>query len=176
MGEPAVELVNVTNEEIIALNRDFTLFPWSVQKALNPIPIDRAEGVYLCGMAHYPKHIQETINQAYGAAGRVLTLLSHDTVTASGSICEVKEDDCVSCGACITACTYDAIEFIDTPKGKKAWVNPILCKGDGVCTTKCPTNAIGLKHFTNAALCSQIDAAVTGQEIRRQMDKAVEER
>ena len=47
MGEPAVELVNVTNEEIIALNRDFTLFPWSAQKALNPIPIDRAEGVYL---------------------------------------------------------------------------------------------------------------------------------
>ena len=49
MGEPAVELVNVTNEEIIALNRDFTLFPWSAQKALNPIPIDRAEAG-TCGM------------------------------------------------------------------------------------------------------------------------------
>ena len=50
-----------------------------------------ADGVYLCGMAHYPKHISETISQAYGAAGRVLTLLSQDTVVASGSVCEVDE-------------------------------------------------------------------------------------
>ncbi len=118
-----------------------------------------ADGVYLCGTAHYPKHIPETINQAYGAAGRVLTLLSHDTVTASGSVCEVKENDCVSCGACITVCTYDAIEFIETSKGKKAWVNPVLCKGDGLCNSKCPTNAIVLKHFTDEEILSQIDAA-----------------
>ncbi len=135
-----------------------------------------ADGVYLCGTAHYPKHIQETINQAYGAAGRVMTLLSKDTVVASGSVAEVNAYDCVTCGACITACTYDAIDWIDTPKGRKAWVNPILCKGDGVCTTKCPTNAIVLKHFTHAALCSQIDAAVTQREILRLMDAAVENR
>jgi heterodisulfide reductase subunit A len=137
-------------------------------------PVEFAtDGVYLCGTAHYPKHIQETINQAYGAAGRVLTLLSHDTVTASGSVCEVKENDCVSCGACITACTYDAIGFIDTPKGKKARVNPILCKGDGVCSAKCPTNAIVLKHFTDDELCSQIDAAISEEEIIKQIDAAV---
>ena len=138
-------------------------------------PVEFAtDGVFLCGTAHYPKHIQETINQAYGAAGRVMTLLSKDTVVASGSVAEVSAYDCVTCGACITACTYGAIEFVDTPKGSKAWVNPILCKGDGVCATKCPTDAIVLKHFTNAALCSQIDAAVTQQEILQQMDAAVE--
>ena len=83
-------------------------------------PVDfGAEGVYLCGTAHYPKHITEAISQAYGAAGRALTLLSHDTVTASGSVCEVNESECVSCGACITACTYGAIEFYETPQGKK---------------------------------------------------------
>jgi heterodisulfide reductase subunit A len=124
-------------------------------------PVEFAtDGVYLCGTAHYPKHIQESINQAYGAAGRALTLLSNDTVIASGSVCEVEEHDCVSCGACITACTYGAIEFRDTPKGKKAWVNAILCKGDGVCNAKCPTNAIALKHFTDEALLGQIDAAL----------------
>ncbi|MFC2173261.1 4Fe-4S dicluster domain-containing protein, partial [Acidobacteriota bacterium] len=132
-----------------------------------------AEGVYLCGMAHYPKHIEETINQAYGAAGRALTLLSHDTVVASGSVCEVDEHDCVSCGACITSCTYDAIEFRDTPKGKKARVNPILCKGDGLCCTKCPTNAIALKHFTDEAILSQIDAAGTKEDILQQLEVAV---
>jgi heterodisulfide reductase subunit A len=64
-------------------------------------PVDfAADGIFLCGTAHYPKHIPEAITQAYGAAGRALTLLSHDIVTVSGSVCEVKEDDCISCGAC----------------------------------------------------------------------------
>ncbi len=134
-----------------------------------------ADGVYLCGTAHYPKHIKESINQAYGAAGRVLTLLSKDTVVASGSVCEVNDNNCVSCGACITACTYGAIEFRDTPQGRKAWVNPVLCKGDGLCNAKCPTNAIVLKHFTDEALLSQIDAAFTDEEIIKQMDMAVNE-
>jgi len=122
-------------------------------------------GVFLCGTAHYPKHIPEVINQAYGAASRALTLLSHEIVTVSGSVCEVKDNDCVSCGACITACTYGAIDFRETSQGRKAWVNPVLCKGDGVCTAKCPTNAIFLKHFTDEELLSQIDAAFPEAEI-----------
>jgi heterodisulfide reductase subunit A len=123
-------------------------------------PVDfAAEGVYLCGTAHYPKHITEAVSQAYGAAGRALTLLSHDTVTASGSVCEVDENRCVSCGACISVCTYDAIEFHETPLGKKAWVNAVLCKGDGLCNTVCATAAIVLKHYTDEAIMDQIDAA-----------------
>jgi heterodisulfide reductase subunit A len=118
------------------------------------------DGVYLCGMAHYPKFMAETINQAYGAAGRVLTLLSHDTVVASGSVCEVTERKCIGCGACIEACTYGAIEFRETRQGPRAVVNPILCKGDGLCTVKCPTSAISLKHFTDEELLSEIDAAL----------------
>ena len=118
------------------------------------------EGIYLCGMAHYPKHIPEAINQAYGAASRAITLLSHDVVTVSGSICEVVEKKCMGCGACIEACTYNAIEFQKTRQGSKAVVNPVLCKGDGLCNAKCPTGAIYLKHFTDDDLLSQIDAAV----------------
>jgi heterodisulfide reductase subunit A len=117
------------------------------------------EGVFLCGLAHYPKHIPEAINQAYGAASRAITLLSHDTVTVSGSVCEVDEGKCMSCGACIDACTYNAIEFRSTKQGKKAVVNPILCKGDGLCNAKCPTGAIYLKHFTDEDILSKIDAA-----------------
>jgi heterodisulfide reductase subunit A len=123
-------------------------------------PVDfAAEGVYLCGSAHYPKSITEVISQAYGAAGRAVTLLSQNSVTASGAVCEVREQDCVACGACITACTYGAIEFRETPRGKKARVNPILCKGDGLCNAKCPTNAITLKHYTDEEVFGQIDAA-----------------
>ncbi len=125
-------------------------------------PVDfAADGVFLCGANHYPKHISEAVGQAHGAAGRAVTLLSHETVTASGAVCDVKEQDCVSCGACITACTYAAISWRDTPKGKKASVNPALCKGDGLCCAKCPTNAIYLKHFTDEEVFFQIDAALS---------------
>jgi heterodisulfide reductase subunit A len=123
-------------------------------------PVEFAtDGVYLCGIAHYPKLISEAIEQAYGAAGQVLTLLSHDTVVASGSICEVDEKKCMGCGQCISVCTYSAIELRETRQGKKAVVNPVLCKGDGLCNAKCPTGAIQLKHFTDEAILAQIDAA-----------------
>jgi heterodisulfide reductase subunit A len=137
-------------------------------------PVEFAtQGVYLCGIAHYPKHIPEAINQAYGAAGRALTLLSHDIVTVSGSVCEVDEKRCMGCGACISACTYGAIAFRETKQGKKAVVNPVICKGDGLCNAKCPTGAIFLKHFTDEEILSQIDAAVPKEESVRQMDAAV---
>ena len=54
---------------------------------------------------------------------------------------------------------YGAIEFRETRQGKKAVVNPVLCKGDGLCNAKCPTGAIRLKHFTDEELLAQIDAA-----------------
>jgi heterodisulfide reductase subunit A len=139
---------------------------------LRPVEFS-TEGVYLCGTAHYPKHISETINQAYGAAGRALTLLSNDTVTASGSVCEVDEDKCMGCGACVEACTYGAIELRNTKQGKKAVVNPVICKGDGLCNAECPTGAIRLKHFTDEQIMCQIDAAILEEEAPAQFDMAV---
>ena len=137
-------------------------------------PVEFAtDGVYLCGLAHYPKFIQETINQAYGASGRVLTLLSHDTVVASGSVARVDESKCIGCGACVSACTYGVLELRDVKKGKKATVNPVLCKGDGLCNTKCPTGAIQLMHFTDDEILSEIDAAFPEKEIIQPMDVAV---
>jgi len=131
-------------------------------------PVEFAtDGVYLCGLAHYPKFIPETINQAYGAAGRVLTLLSNDAVTASGAVCTVDEQKCMGCGACGAVCAYGAIELRETRQGKKAVVNPVLCKGDGLCNAKCPTGAIVLKHFTDEELISQIDALVPEEEIQQ---------
>jgi heterodisulfide reductase subunit A2 len=124
-------------------------------------PVDcAADGIFICGTAHYPKHLDETISQAYGAAGRAVTLLSQDTVTASGSVCGVDPDKCIGCGACISACTYSAIQFYETKQGNKVSVNPVLCKGDGLCNAKCPTGAIFLKHYTDDEVMAQIDAAI----------------
>ncbi|MHC4817021.1 MAG: 4Fe-4S binding protein, partial [Planctomycetota bacterium] len=103
----------------------------------------------------------EAISQAYGAAGRDVTLLSHETVTASGSVCSVEESRCIGCAACIDACTYGAIHAVQTKTGQKAVVNPALCKGDGLCCAKCPTDAIVLAHFTNQEVFNQIDAALS---------------
>jgi heterodisulfide reductase subunit A2 len=129
-------------------------------------PVDfAADGIFLCGMAHYPKHITEAVSQAYGAAGRAATILTRDTVVASGAICEVNENKCISCGACISVCTYGAIDFIETPQGRKAKVNPVICKGDGLCNAKCPTSAISLKHFTNEEINAAIDAAFEPAEV-----------
>ena len=92
-----------------------------------------------------------------------MTLLTKDTVTASGSVITINQSNCVTCGACIAACSYGAIAFEDTAKGKKATVNAVLCKGDGLCTTKCPKAAITLQHYTDDEILSQIDAAAEGQ-------------
>ncbi|SEM51362.1 heterodisulfide reductase subunit A [Syntrophus gentianae] len=138
-------------------------------------PVEFAtDGVYLCGMAQYPKHIAETISQAYGAAGRVLTLLCRDIVTASGAVAQVDENQCVSCGACITVCSYGAIDFYESPQGRRARVNPVLCKGDGVCNTVCPTSAVSLKHFTDEEIGNQIEAALQEEEtVQLLMDEVV---
>jgi len=125
-------------------------------------PVDfGADGVFLCGANHYPKHLTEAISQAYGAAGRAATLLSHDTVVATGSVCDVAESRCIACGACVAACTYGAIGWRQTRDGKKAQVNPALCKGDGLCCSRCPTQAIVLRHYTNEEIVNQIDAALS---------------
>jgi heterodisulfide reductase subunit A len=137
----------------VALNQDG--FFQEAHVKLRPVDFS-AEGIFLCGTAHYPKHISEAITQAYGAAGRAAALLSQDTVTASGSVCEVNENGCVSCGACISVCNYGAISFNES---SKAVVNSVLCKGDGLCNVVCPTSAISLKHYTDEELLSQIDAA-----------------
>jgi heterodisulfide reductase subunit A len=138
---------------------------------LKPVEI-ATDGVYLCGMAHYPKFIQESISQAYGAAGRALTLLSHDVVVASGSVCVVDEKKCMGCGACVAVCTYGALELQDTKQGKKVAINPVLCKGDGLCNAKCPTGAITLKHYTDDEIVSEIDALASEDEIVQQINAA----
>jgi heterodisulfide reductase subunit A len=158
---PSAGSVDIARKFKVAMNPDG--FFQEAHVKLRPVDF-AADGVFMCGTSHYPKHLTETISQAHGAAGRAVTILSQDTVTASGSVCEVDEDDCISCGACISACTYGAIEFRDTPRGKKAVVNPVLCKGDGLCCAKCPTNAVVLKHFTDEEVFDQIDAALAVTE------------
>ena len=94
-----------------------------------------------------------------------LTLLSHDIVTCGLRLRLRGEEQPARCvvRSLHSACTYGAIDFRDIT-GQKGLGQPVR-KGDGVCTAKCPTNAIFLKHFTDEELLSQIDAAFPEAEI-----------
>ncbi len=167
---PSAESQDVSKLFKVALGPDG--FCQEAHVKLRPVDF-AAEGVYLCGTAHYPKLMSEAISQAYGAAGRALTLLANDTVVASGSVCAVNEKQCMGCGACAPACTYNAIELRETKQGRKAEVIPVLCKGCGLCNSKCPTGAIQLKHYTDEEIFSQILAGLHKGDIVEQKDAAV---
>jgi heterodisulfide reductase subunit A2 len=84
----------------------------------------------------------------------------------------VNEDKCMGCGACAAVCTYGALGLGDTKQGKKVVINPVLCKGDGLCNTKCPTGAIKLAHYTDEEVLCEIDAAVPEEETAEEIDAA----
>jgi heterodisulfide reductase subunit A len=116
-------------------------------------PVDFAtDGIFLCGMAHWPKYIDESISQACGAAARATTILSKKTLEAEGTVSHVDENLCIGCGLCITICPYSAIS-----KNEKgiAEVNEVLCKGCGTCAASCPERAIAMRQFTDDQLVVQ---------------------
>jgi len=122
-------------------------------------PLDFAsEGIFLCGTAHYPKNIRETISQAEGAAARAATILSQDRIISSGAVSEIDENECIGCGLCAEVCPYGAIELYAGSDGSKARVIPTVCKGCGACSPKCPADAIINNHFTDHQIISQINA------------------
>ncbi len=117
------------------------------------------DGVFLCGMAHYPKPIDESIVQGRAAASRAVTLLARKTIHTSGNVAEVTPFNCSSCKVCISICPYSAPSFIE--KGLfegKAQINPVLCKGCGLCVASCRSGAIHLKGFDNDQIFAQIFA------------------
>jgi len=128
-------------------------------------PVDFAtDGVFLCGMAHSPKYLDESIAQACAAASRATTVLSKKTLETEGTIASVVEDLCSGCRVCEHLCPYGAVE-IQIRNGKPvAHVLEALCKGCGSCGTACPTKAITLGHFTNEEILAQIDAALLEEE------------
>jgi len=121
-------------------------------------PVEFAtDGVFLCGTAHYPKHIPETINQAYGAAGRVLTLLAKDTVTTAGTVAKINYHTCVGCQTCMPLCPYEAITYNE--EKRVCVVNQILCKGCGTCASACPCHCANLLGYKPDQILAQIGAA-----------------
>ncbi len=116
------------------------------------------DGVFLCGMAHYPKPIDESVAQAQAAASRAVTLLARKTIATSGTVAYVTSAMCSSCGVCITLCPYSAPSFMEEgPHAGRAEINPVLCKGCGLCVASCRSGAINLRGFETGQIISMID-------------------
>ena len=124
---------------------------------LRPVEFSVA-GVYLCGLAHGPKPISESIAQARAAAGKACIPLARGHVMVEPFVSEVDTDTCIGCGICESLCPYVAIRMIKVGKKKKAETIAAACKGCGVCASHCPTLAITMGGFTNEQILSQIRA------------------
>jgi heterodisulfide reductase subunit A len=115
------------------------------------------DGVFLCGLAHYPKPIDESIAQGQAAASRAVTLLARETIFTSGIIAQTAPAMCSQCGVCVSVCPYAAPFVVeDGPWTGRAQINPVLCKGCGLCVASCRSGAIHLKGFDNDQIFSQI--------------------
>ncbi len=118
-------------------------------------PLDFAsEGIYLCGLAHGPKYINETLAQARGAAARAAGVLSKDFLQVSGEVSVVDPELCASCLTCVRACPYN-VPVID-PATNRAYIETASCQGCGICASVCPRKAIRLQHHTDEQVLAKV--------------------
>ncbi|MBE9533581.1 MAG: CoB--CoM heterodisulfide reductase iron-sulfur subunit A family protein [Proteobacteria bacterium] len=123
-------------------------------------PVDFAtDGVFVCGLAHYPKPIEESIAQAQAAAARAANVLAQEFVEVEPIVSVVDQELCIGCGLCEAACVFGAIRLIKVEgKGYRAENIPASCKGCGVCAASCPQIAIDMIHFRDRQIVAAIEA------------------
>ncbi len=156
-GMTATDTQEMSN--IMKLNRNPEGFFIEAHVKLRPVDMP-SEGVFLCGTAHGPKLISETIAQAQAAASRATTFLAQDAIKLSAITAKVDVEHCVKCLTCVRSCPFGVPEF-NTEK-KEIEINEALCHGCGVCTAVCPRQVIGLSFYEDEQLICKIDALLAG--------------
>jgi heterodisulfide reductase subunit A len=122
-------------------------------------PVEMAvDGVYVCGLAHSPKPLDETIVQAQAAAAKAAMPLVSGKVKVAPIVSHVDQEQCIGCGLCVSLCPFKAIQMLTIDKKKKAETVVASCKACGICAAHCPTFAISMGGFTNEQIVSQIEA------------------
>lgn len=122
-------------------------------------PVDSyVDGIFICGMAQFPKPIDESISQAKAAASQASILLARGYVKAEPIVSSCDHDKCIGCGICEYFCPYNAIKMTKINKKRKAEIVVAACKGCGVCSSYCPARAINMGRFTDEQILAQIKA------------------
>jgi len=126
-------------------------------------PVDFAtDGIFLCGLAHSPRLIGESVSQALAAAAKVNTVLSKEFIEAEGVVSVVDEEKCIACGRCEEICEYKAPRVEEVSPGVfKSKINEALCKGCGSCAVACCSRAIRPKHFKTEQILTMIEACLS---------------
>jgi heterodisulfide reductase subunit A len=124
-------------------------------------PVDFAtDGIFLAGLAHFPKTISESLSQADAAVARATAAIAKGYVSVLPTISEVDQTRCVGCGLCELLCPFSAIRVVETEKGSKAETIAASCKGCGICSASCPQKAVNVHHFSDDQISAQITALV----------------
>ncbi|MGA7279133.1 MAG: 4Fe-4S binding protein, partial [Desulfocapsaceae bacterium] len=129
-------------------------------------PVDCAtEGLFVAGLAHYPKPVEESVAQALAASARAATLLARSTVSLDAVKAEPNLEYCDGCALCLDVCPYHAITLVEEDAAGSAArkyieVNKTLCKGCGLCQGTCPKRGVSVQGFTMDQISSQIEAAL----------------
>ena len=132
---------------------------WLLEAHQKLRPVEFAtEGVFLCGMGHYPKPLDESIAQAQAATAKALTVLTKDHIMVGGIVSHIDPERCSGCLGCINVCPYAAITY--NSEKHIAEVNQALCKGCGACMAACPSEAPVLLGFSNPQIYAQIKSAI----------------
>jgi heterodisulfide reductase subunit A len=155
--EPAVN-DNISEFYKIPLNAE--KFFMEAHAKLRPVEFAN-DGIFLCGLAHYPKGIDESISQAMAAASRAATVLAQDSIQISPLVSQIDVERCIGCGLCAEVCAFSAI-VLEDPEGKGYRAKNISasCKGCGLCAASCPQQAIDMLHFRDQQIVASVCAAI----------------
>ncbi len=149
---------------LFRVNIDEDGFFQEAHPKLRPVDLP-TDGLFVAGLAHSPKPMEESISQALAASARAATLLSQKEIHLDAIKGVVDDRYCDGCALCIDVCPYQAITAIDETDAdgkehKLVAVDTMRCTGCGICQGTCPKRAINVTDFTYEQLTAQIEAAL----------------
>jgi heterodisulfide reductase subunit A-like polyferredoxin len=154
LSSAAVPRENEELAKLLKIQRTAEDFFLEAHMKLRPVDL-ASDGMYVCGSAHAPKLISETISQASAAAARASTLLSKERITISGVVARVEGERCAACLTCVRVCPYDVPTI--NAQGE-AEIEVVKCHGCGCCAAECPAKAIQLGHYLDDQVLAKCEA------------------
>ena len=157
--EPQTDTKNLA--QMLKIDTNAENFFLEAHMKLRPVDFI-TDGVFMAGLCHFPKFIEESIVQANAAVARACTVLALEQIQAPGTIAQVNTGLCSACGMCESICPFSAVQVVEVTRrgvtSRYAEVTGALCKGCGLCAASCRSNAIDVKGFSNAQIAALVDA------------------